>query len=158
MTANQARKRVLITGAAGRIGASLAEQLRDRYDLRLQYHRTIPEQPPVADHRGNTERHHDGEERESGDERRRRELLALQVQAGAEEVERDEERREDIDRVQHLFGRHCGHVLAEALRHDPDDERADEVVGAKLPRGKGRTHRHHHEKGELRARRDGRVG
>jgi NAD+ dependent glucose-6-phosphate dehydrogenase len=50
MTANQARKRVLITGAAGRIGASLADQLRDRYDLRLQYHRTIPEQPPVADH------------------------------------------------------------------------------------------------------------
>jgi NAD+ dependent glucose-6-phosphate dehydrogenase len=50
MTANQARKRVLITGAAGRIGTSLAEQLRDRYDLRLQYHRTVPDQPPVADH------------------------------------------------------------------------------------------------------------
>jgi nucleoside-diphosphate-sugar epimerase len=50
MTANQACKRVLITGAAGRIGTSLAEQLRDRYDLRLQYHRTVPEQPPVADH------------------------------------------------------------------------------------------------------------
>jgi nucleoside-diphosphate-sugar epimerase len=44
------RRRVLITGAAGRIGASLAEQLRDRYDLRLQYNRTVPEQPPVADH------------------------------------------------------------------------------------------------------------
>jgi nucleoside-diphosphate-sugar epimerase len=43
------RKRVLITGAAGRIGSSLAGQLKDRYDLRLQYHRTIPEQPPVAD-------------------------------------------------------------------------------------------------------------
>ncbi len=45
-----AKKRVLITGAAGRIGGSLAEQLKDRYDLRLQYHRTIPEQPPVADY------------------------------------------------------------------------------------------------------------
>jgi NAD+ dependent glucose-6-phosphate dehydrogenase len=43
------KKRVLITGAAGRIGSSLAEQLRDRYDLRLQYHRTIPEQKPVED-------------------------------------------------------------------------------------------------------------
>lgn len=44
------RPRVLITGAAGRIGRSLAEQLKDRYDLRLQYHRTIPEQPPVSDY------------------------------------------------------------------------------------------------------------
>ena len=36
------RKRVLITGAAGRIGRSLAEQLGERYRLRLLYHRTIP--------------------------------------------------------------------------------------------------------------------
>jgi hypothetical protein len=43
-------KRVLITGAAGRIGSSLAEQLRDRYDLRLHYNRTVPAQPPVSDY------------------------------------------------------------------------------------------------------------
>ena len=43
------KKRVLITGAAGRIGSSLAEQLKDRYDLRLQYHRTIPDEKPVQD-------------------------------------------------------------------------------------------------------------
>lgn len=43
------KKRVLITGAAGRIGSSLAEHLKDRYDLRVHYHRTIPEHPPVAD-------------------------------------------------------------------------------------------------------------
>ena len=43
------RKRVLITGAAGRIGSSLAAHLKDRYDLRVHYHRTIPEQPPVPD-------------------------------------------------------------------------------------------------------------
>ncbi len=43
------RKRVLITGAAGRIGSSLAEQLKDRYDLRVHYHHTVPAQPPVAD-------------------------------------------------------------------------------------------------------------
>jgi nucleoside-diphosphate-sugar epimerase len=49
MTADGTRKRVLITGAGGRIGASLAEQLRDRYDLRLQYHHAIPEQKPVED-------------------------------------------------------------------------------------------------------------
>ena len=42
-----AKKRVLITGAAGRIGSSLAEQLKDRYDLRVHYHHTIPEKPPV---------------------------------------------------------------------------------------------------------------
>lgn len=44
-----AKKRVLITGAAGRIGSSLAESLKDRYDLRLHYHHTIPEHPPVSD-------------------------------------------------------------------------------------------------------------
>ncbi|MFN8523660.1 MAG: NAD(P)-dependent oxidoreductase [Chloroflexota bacterium] len=43
------KKRVLITGAAGRIGSSLAEHLKDRYDLRVHYHRTIPDNPPVAD-------------------------------------------------------------------------------------------------------------
>jgi uronate dehydrogenase len=36
-------KRVLITGAAGRIGRVLAEHLGDRYALRLLYHRTVPE-------------------------------------------------------------------------------------------------------------------
>lgn len=46
--ANQ-KKRVLITGAAGRIGSSLAESLKDQYSLRLHYHRTIPEKPPVDD-------------------------------------------------------------------------------------------------------------
>src|SRR5258708_24002898 len=35
-------KKILITGAAGRIGASLAAHLADRYALRLLYHRTIP--------------------------------------------------------------------------------------------------------------------
>jgi NAD+ dependent glucose-6-phosphate dehydrogenase len=40
---------VLITGAAGRIGSSLAEQLKERYDLRLHYHNTVPEKPPVDD-------------------------------------------------------------------------------------------------------------
>lgn len=44
-----AKKRVLITGAAGRIGSSLAESLGDRYDLRLHYHRTIPDNPPSED-------------------------------------------------------------------------------------------------------------
>lgn len=44
-----AKKRVLITGAAGRVGSSLAEQLKDRYDLRVHYHNTVPEKPPVDD-------------------------------------------------------------------------------------------------------------
>ncbi|MCC6630387.1 MAG: NAD(P)-dependent oxidoreductase, partial [Chloroflexi bacterium] len=43
------RKRVLITGAAGRIGSSLADQLHDRYDLRLQYNRSPIVNPPVSD-------------------------------------------------------------------------------------------------------------
>lgn len=46
----ESKKRVLITGAAGRIGSSLAEQLKDRYDLRLQYYRTVPARPPVPDY------------------------------------------------------------------------------------------------------------
>jgi uronate dehydrogenase len=41
-------KRVLITGAAGRIGKTLAEHLGDRYALRLLYHRTIPEEHAAA--------------------------------------------------------------------------------------------------------------
>ena len=44
-----AKTRVLITGAAGRIGSSLAEQLKERYDLRVHYHNTVPERPPVED-------------------------------------------------------------------------------------------------------------
>ena len=34
------KKRVLVTGAAGRIGRVLREALRDRYKLRLMYHKT----------------------------------------------------------------------------------------------------------------------
>jgi len=37
------RKKVLITGAAGRIGQVMRAGLRDRYDLRLMYHRTVLE-------------------------------------------------------------------------------------------------------------------
>lgn len=43
------RQRVLITGAAGRIGSDLAQRLRDDYDLRLLYHHTVPSDPPVED-------------------------------------------------------------------------------------------------------------
>jgi len=43
------KKRVLITGAAGRIGRSLADHLTDRYDLRLHYHRSEIKDPPVQD-------------------------------------------------------------------------------------------------------------
>jgi uronate dehydrogenase len=35
------RKKVLITGAAGRIGLVMRAGLKDRYDLRLMYHRTV---------------------------------------------------------------------------------------------------------------------
>jgi NAD+ dependent glucose-6-phosphate dehydrogenase len=43
------KKRVLITGAAGRIGSSLTEQLHERYNLRLHCYPTIPDAAPVAD-------------------------------------------------------------------------------------------------------------
>ena len=42
---SEQRKRVLITGAGGRIGASLTERLSGRYDLRLHFHRE-PEETP----------------------------------------------------------------------------------------------------------------
>lgn len=48
-SAPPARRRVLITGAAGRIGSDLALRLRDAYDPRLLYHHTIPADPPVSD-------------------------------------------------------------------------------------------------------------
>ncbi len=38
-----AKKRVLITGAGGRIGRNLTERLGDRYDLRLHYHAQVPD-------------------------------------------------------------------------------------------------------------------
>ncbi|MGH2547773.1 MAG: NAD-dependent epimerase/dehydratase family protein [Thermomicrobiales bacterium] len=46
---NGVKQRVLVTGAGGRIGGHLAESLRDRFDLRLQYRNTMPEIPPVSD-------------------------------------------------------------------------------------------------------------
>ena len=35
------RKKILITGAAGKIGRVLRDGLKDDYDLRLLYHRTV---------------------------------------------------------------------------------------------------------------------
>jgi nucleoside-diphosphate-sugar epimerase len=43
------RKKVLITGAGGRIGGHLASTLNETYDLRLLYNLTIPESPPIDD-------------------------------------------------------------------------------------------------------------
>lgn len=37
------RKRLLITGAAGKVGGALRKHLGDRYDLRLLFHRTVPD-------------------------------------------------------------------------------------------------------------------
>lgn len=48
MTASSPRRKVLITGAGGRIGNTLHEGLRDLYDLRLHY-RTLPDQPGDLD-------------------------------------------------------------------------------------------------------------
>ena len=45
------RKRVLITGAGGRIGGSLADLLGEMYDLRLIYRSSRPAEPPVPDWR-----------------------------------------------------------------------------------------------------------
>ena len=42
-----ARKKLLITGAAGLVGSALRRYLRDRYDLRLLFHRNIPEVEPA---------------------------------------------------------------------------------------------------------------
>ncbi len=41
-----AKKKVLITGAAGRIGRVLREGLRDRYDIRILFNRTVTETTP----------------------------------------------------------------------------------------------------------------
>ena len=46
--ARQRARKVLITGAGGTIGRSLAQQLADRYDLRLMY-RTAPAEAPGGD-------------------------------------------------------------------------------------------------------------
>jgi uronate dehydrogenase len=41
-----ARKRLLITGAAGLVGSALRRYLSDRYDFRLLFHSTVPEVEP----------------------------------------------------------------------------------------------------------------
>lgn len=43
------RKRVLVTGAAGRLGTALRTHLRDRYDLRLLFHSAVPQDVNAAD-------------------------------------------------------------------------------------------------------------
>lgn len=40
------RKRVLLTGAAGTIGSDLRQLLRERYQLRLMFHHTVPPTDP----------------------------------------------------------------------------------------------------------------
>ncbi|MYF75151.1 MAG: NAD(P)-dependent oxidoreductase, partial [Gemmatimonadetes bacterium] len=37
------RKKLLITGAAGKIGTALRKHLRHRYDFRLMFHSQIPD-------------------------------------------------------------------------------------------------------------------
>lgn len=44
------KKRVLITGAAGRIGRELASRLHDRYELRLHFHRVVPDELRHLEH------------------------------------------------------------------------------------------------------------
>lgn len=44
------KKRVLITGAAGRIGTELTYRLKDHFDLRLQFNRNIPQDPLIDDY------------------------------------------------------------------------------------------------------------
>ncbi|MDP6042452.1 MAG: NAD(P)-dependent oxidoreductase [Candidatus Latescibacteria bacterium] len=43
------KKKMLITGAAGSIGAALRHHLKDRYDFRLLFHRTIPDDLAPSD-------------------------------------------------------------------------------------------------------------
>lgn len=43
------KKRILITGAAGKIGTALRKHLRDRYDFKLMFHRTIPDDLDPSD-------------------------------------------------------------------------------------------------------------
>jgi uronate dehydrogenase len=43
------RKKLFITGAAGRVGAALCAHLRDRYALRLLFHSNIPGDVPPGD-------------------------------------------------------------------------------------------------------------
>jgi NAD+ dependent glucose-6-phosphate dehydrogenase len=47
---SDSRRRVLITGAAGRIGLEMTRRLKDRYDLRLHFNRTVPDDPAVEDY------------------------------------------------------------------------------------------------------------
>jgi nucleoside-diphosphate-sugar epimerase len=70
------RKRVLITGAAGRIGNACARGLRDRYDLRLMYHRT-----PLEDDFGQEV-----------------------IQGAAGDLERMEEAVDGMDAIVHMAG------------------------------------------------------
>ena len=43
------RKKLFVTGAAGRVGAALCRHLRDRYDLRRLFHSNIPDDVPPED-------------------------------------------------------------------------------------------------------------
>ena len=45
----ESRKKVLITGAAGMIGTTIRTRLRERYDFRLLFHSTVPDDVPADD-------------------------------------------------------------------------------------------------------------
>ncbi|MCW0417702.1 hypothetical protein NB689_003456 [Xanthomonas sacchari] len=78
---------------------------------------------------------------------------ARHLGAGVEEVEGHEERGEQAHRLQVLVGGQQRHALAQQPRHQPGDERTDQVVHAQRIGDVGGDQPDHHQQRELRARR-----
>src|SRR5581483_8206750 len=118
-------------------------------DSRALAERLAEREAPVHGDQGNPQRHQDREERGAQRDAGDRELVACDVEARVEEVERNEKRRKHLDGVQHPVRRDGRQSLAKSLRRDPDDERAHEIIDAEPARDERGQHRGHEEKGEL---------
>ena len=109
----------------------------------------LERQAPVQRDRQEADGDRADDHQQARDERVHREIVALELDSGVEEIEGHQQRGQCFDRVQHVVGLHGRHVGTEVLRDHADDESADEIVDAQVPGDQRAGGRYDHEEGEI---------